>query len=315
MQIIRQSTVHDVSCFVVEIIAEILNSLSRACDKCDEWYHGDCVGVSKSLSKKIKTFFCHVCRYKSSNDSSANKQQLRIKYKRKFHKLMKVLSKCKNDDSKRDAILARKKIYARFYKETKSREKIEARLIHQYKKKEKKHRRRLHEDKKRNSNSKKHKKSKKKSHNDSCNEQDSINKDVVMVAAALTNMTGRASSSFDALLSTSECLLNMENNEPELNSISKNQHFGKSNVSGEDIENFFSALTKLGSDVIQMSGGVPPQQVNQPLNPPNMQLNQQKMEPMDENDSKKLEKGIMKMQPIQLVMKVIVLVIVTVVLH
>lgn len=51
-------------------------SFMIACDRCNEWYHGYCVGVSESLSKKIEVFFCHVCRFK--------RPSLNIKYKSKF---------------------------------------------------------------------------------------------------------------------------------------------------------------------------------------------------------------------------------------
>ena len=88
--------------------------------------------------------------------------------------------------------------------------------------------------------------------------------------SASTGSSSNRNTSFDALLSTTESLLNLENSTAgDLAATSssatvtmatasaaaaiKNQHFGKSNVSGEDIENFFSALTKLGSDVIQMA--------------------------------------------------------------
>jgi len=47
-----------------------------ACDHCDEWFHGDCVGVGEEFSNKIKTFYCHICRFKNP--------KLSIKYKKKF---------------------------------------------------------------------------------------------------------------------------------------------------------------------------------------------------------------------------------------
>ena len=34
----------------------------RGCDLCEEWYHGDCIGVTEKDAKSIKTFFCHFCR-------------------------------------------------------------------------------------------------------------------------------------------------------------------------------------------------------------------------------------------------------------
>jgi hypothetical protein len=40
----------------------------------DEWYHGDCVGVTQSLSNKIKTFFCHLCRNEKSSCKKGTKQ-------------------------------------------------------------------------------------------------------------------------------------------------------------------------------------------------------------------------------------------------
>lgn len=31
------------------------------CEKCDEWYHGDCVGINQKKSKTIKNYYCDAC--------------------------------------------------------------------------------------------------------------------------------------------------------------------------------------------------------------------------------------------------------------
>lgn len=35
-----------------------------ACDRCEEWYHGDCISVTPKQAEQIKTFYCHQCRRK-----------------------------------------------------------------------------------------------------------------------------------------------------------------------------------------------------------------------------------------------------------
>lgn len=34
----------------------------RACDACEEWYHGDCINISEREAKYIKNYFCDRCR-------------------------------------------------------------------------------------------------------------------------------------------------------------------------------------------------------------------------------------------------------------
>lgn len=45
------------------------------CDKCEEWYHGDCINVTEIEANRIKKFFCNKCRLKEPS--------LEIKYKQK----------------------------------------------------------------------------------------------------------------------------------------------------------------------------------------------------------------------------------------
>ncbi|XP_064606239.1 CXXC-type zinc finger protein 1-like [Liolophura sinensis] len=54
------------------------------CDHCEEWYHGDCIGVTQQDAKYIKQFFCHSCR---ENDPSLQIQYKVKKLKDKSHKI------------------------------------------------------------------------------------------------------------------------------------------------------------------------------------------------------------------------------------
>ena len=45
------------------------------CDKCEEWYHGDCISITEEYSKKIEKFYCLLCRERDSS--------LQIVYKEK----------------------------------------------------------------------------------------------------------------------------------------------------------------------------------------------------------------------------------------
>ena len=35
----------------------------RACDSCEEWFHGDCVNITESGAKSLKRYYCPPCVY------------------------------------------------------------------------------------------------------------------------------------------------------------------------------------------------------------------------------------------------------------
>lgn len=52
-----------------------IDTFMICCDFCEEWFHGDCIGVTENSSKDIEMFYCKRCRSSNSN--------LRITYKKK----------------------------------------------------------------------------------------------------------------------------------------------------------------------------------------------------------------------------------------
>lgn len=72
-----------------------------ACDACNIWYHGNCIGISEKESSRIENFFCHQCRRKKIHPkwiedwfSSLDKNPaLQIKYNRPQKEIEDRLSK------------------------------------------------------------------------------------------------------------------------------------------------------------------------------------------------------------------------------
>lgn len=71
------------------------------CDLCEEWYHGDCIGVTEKDAKSIKTFFCHFCREKD--------QTIQIKYKKKKFKDVEFVPVTDRESRQKEKESAKKK--------------------------------------------------------------------------------------------------------------------------------------------------------------------------------------------------------------
>ncbi|WAR27072.1 CXXC1-like protein [Mya arenaria] len=50
-----------------------------ACDNCEEWYHGDCIGITETDANDIKQYYCGRCRAKDPS------LKTRYKHKKKSH--------------------------------------------------------------------------------------------------------------------------------------------------------------------------------------------------------------------------------------
>merc|ERR1711983_506414 len=72
-----------------------VNRFMIGCDHCEEWYHGDCIGVTEKEAKFIKKFYCIECREKNKH--------LTVVYKRKYaDKIKERREKEKDRDRDRD---------------------------------------------------------------------------------------------------------------------------------------------------------------------------------------------------------------------
>eukprot|EP01132_Coremiostelium_polycephalum_P005543 gene5543-6902_t len=49
-----------------------------ACDKCDEWYHGECVNISEKDAKKIKSYVCIKCKRKEKEKEKVSSIPLHL---------------------------------------------------------------------------------------------------------------------------------------------------------------------------------------------------------------------------------------------
>ena len=73
----------------------------RGCDHCEEWYHGDCIGVTEKEAKFIKKFYCIECREKNKH--------LKVVYKRKYADKIKERSDKEHKKDKKERRKEKKK--------------------------------------------------------------------------------------------------------------------------------------------------------------------------------------------------------------
>lgn len=83
------------------------DGLMIACDNCNEWYHGDCIGVKKYLSSQINQFYCHLCRmadnslkiiYNDQHEQATQDDKLKFERQNTFRQ--KKEKKLLNDEKK-----------------------------------------------------------------------------------------------------------------------------------------------------------------------------------------------------------------------
>ncbi|XP_069771309.1 uncharacterized protein [Narcine bancroftii] len=61
--------------FIVSARRPDINCFMIGCDKCNEWFHGDCIQITEKMAKGIRQWYCRQCR--------ANDATLAIKYRQK----------------------------------------------------------------------------------------------------------------------------------------------------------------------------------------------------------------------------------------
>ncbi len=203
------------------------------------------MGVTLSLSKKIRTFYCHICRHK--------KRSLSIKYKSKFQDFLKTYSKSSNHNK----LTSQDESLIKFLKETRviiiNRIciifffiKILITKIKIREKKENELNRKPGEKVDQTVTKSNHPPSQ--PHNHHHNE----NKPKQKIKTESKQQNPTTSSTFVETCSSSKTVSASTNSVFNFENT-PNRVYGKSNISGEDFENFFSAITKLGHDAAQLA--------------------------------------------------------------
>lgn len=92
--ILHNEKVHDIKspmvylCAIVRLydcsVRTLFDRFYIGCDRCDDWYHGSCVGVTKSEADRMDTYVCPVCRQKESvvtgDDADAASMPLQVRH-------------------------------------------------------------------------------------------------------------------------------------------------------------------------------------------------------------------------------------------
>ena len=131
------------------MISSIIPLYSRGCDHCEEWYHGDCIGVTDKDAKYIKKFYCKECREKNKHLSVVYKSKYADKIKEmneKASKEKKHKEKDRDKEKKKKKYRDREKDRDRDKDQKKHRD-SESRDKHKHKHKDKDRDRDLEKDK------------------------------------------------------------------------------------------------------------------------------------------------------------------------
>ncbi|ESN99122.1 hypothetical protein HELRODRAFT_67491, partial [Helobdella robusta] len=67
-----------------------------ACDQCQDWFHGSCVGISKCEAEQLDTYSCPSCKQTSSRSSGNQNKLLTDEQWIEVHKVIRLLKVHKN---------------------------------------------------------------------------------------------------------------------------------------------------------------------------------------------------------------------------
>ena len=67
-----------------------LNRFYIGCDRCQDWFHGHCVGISKAEADNIDMYVCPNCQKEETTDPIAQKPLTQSEYQH-LNKLLKEL--------------------------------------------------------------------------------------------------------------------------------------------------------------------------------------------------------------------------------